>query len=58
MTDFNLELSLEQQLEIERLKRTLTKLSREDLEKEVISFAKLYFGYLNAFKSVCKKNIL
>jgi hypothetical protein len=47
MTDFNLELSLEQQLEIERLKRTLTKLSREDLEKEVISFAKLYFGYLN-----------
>jgi hypothetical protein len=58
MSDLNLELTLEQQLEIERLKRTLPCLSREDLEKETLSLAKLYLGYLNAFKSVCNKTLL
>lgn len=58
MSDLNLELTLEQQLEIEKFKRYIANLSRQDLEQETLGIAKLKFAYLNAYKSVCKKDIL
>jgi hypothetical protein len=58
MSDLKLELTLEQKLEIERLKRLFKQMSKEDLERQALGYAKLQFSYLNAYKSVFKKDIL
>jgi hypothetical protein len=58
MSDFNIELTLEQQLEIQKLRLLLEHLPKEEIEKMAISLATQSFGYLNAFKSVFNKTIL
>ena len=50
------ELSIGQQLELERLTRSVSQMSREDLEKMLPRAVKAMFGYQNIVKGLLKKD--
>lgn len=52
-----IELTLNQELTIANIKLALPKISREDLEKELIEIMKQRFAYENAFKAEIKRKL-
>ena len=51
------DLSIGQQLEVERLTRSVSSMSREELEKMLPRAVKAMFGYQNMVKGLIKKNL-
>jgi hypothetical protein len=58
MNDFNIELTLEQQLEIQKLRLLFKQSTKEEIENMAVSIAMQSLAYLNAYKSLFKKSIL
>ena len=51
------ELSIGQQLELEQLSRSVSRIPREELEKKFLQAVKTSFGYQNIAKGLLSKNI-